>query len=75
MTYTEHGDEIILQMKQEDYSILLSMLGRALHDPLADQDYEVFCLYIDFINRLNTGNPRWTPFGLPARPAGYELHA
>jgi hypothetical protein len=64
MTYTERGDEVILQMTRDDYERLLFLLGisggfiarehGAQSKPFRD--------YINFINGLNTGNPHFVPY-------------
>ena len=52
MTYTEHGDEVILQMSREDYDILLSLARAGLTPLLLLTDYPLFCLWLDLINRM-----------------------
>jgi hypothetical protein len=57
MSYTKSDGDIILHLSQEDYATLLLLLGHALHTwPGSDQEK------VDFLNRLNAGNPDYTPY-------------
>jgi len=66
MTYTEKGDEVILVMSRTDYNILLMMLGCATAVPRGQGDYPTFCMFLDLVNRMNAGNPRFTPYDIPS---------
>ena len=66
MTYTEQGDEIILQMGQEDWAQLLLILGCGVGSARAAGEERRFWTWIDFVNRLNQGNRNYTPYEIPA---------
>ena len=63
MTYTQHGDEIVLQMTVEDYQRLLLMLGVAAASAVNSPTFRV---WIEFVNELNRTNPAFTPYEIPA---------
>ena len=62
MKYTENGDTITIQMSRLDYDTLLVMLGMATG--VASRD-ALMWRCIDFVNRLNAGNPRFIPYEIP----------
>ena len=63
MKYTENGDTITITMSWQDYDELIFLLGLAT--AAAEPDSAVFWRRIDFVNRMNDGNPRWTPYAVP----------
>ena len=69
MTYTRYGDEIILQMKSDDYYVLNFLLTTAL-DAVRSQDKTParFYRFLRFVYELNLGNPDWLPYVVPAQP-------
>ncbi len=64
MSYSEENGQVVLRMNIDDWQILLMMLGALMtferikpgHTPL---DWENM---VDFLNRLNAGNPNYTPY-------------
>ena len=62
MKYTEKDDTITLEMSRGDYNHLLLALGMAAG--LAS-DKPTFWKWIEFTNRLNAGNPHFTPYEIP----------
>jgi len=52
--YARHGERVSLTMSDDDYSLLLVLLGYAAGHVMAGS---VFAL----MNRLNAGNPAYTP--------------
>jgi hypothetical protein len=63
VTYTREGDTITLEMSLDDYERLLIMLGTALG--VCHNDRPLFWRWVDFANRLNTGNPGFQPYEIP----------
>jgi hypothetical protein len=65
MSYREEKGQVILTVSRKDYDNLLFYLGLATasllarHDELRDM--------LAFVNRLNDGNPAWTPYEIPER--------
>jgi hypothetical protein len=71
MSYTEDGDHVCLEMTHEDFAELLLMLGYAAgaaHKESAGMSWR----WIAFANKMNTGNPRFTPYEIPAEYARKE---
>lgn len=65
MKYIENGDTITLEMSFDDYSLLLIMLGAATGLAHQRGDEVRFWRWIDFVNRMNAGNPNFTPYDIP----------
>ena len=67
MTYTRYGDEVVLQMKTDDYDILQFLLTTAL-DTVRSQDKTParFYRFLRFVHELNLGNPDYRPYVVPA---------
>lgn len=59
--YSKDGDFVVLRMTREDYERLLMAMGysRGLFT-----DTRAFLL---FVNRINEGNPSFSPYQLPER--------
>lgn len=58
--YSELGDQVTLTMDRNDYNELLFALGMATgssHDQPARMK-----AFIELMNRLNAGNPNYTPY-------------
>ena len=72
MKYTENGGAITLEMSFDDYQTLLMMLGSAVGSVSQRRDPIRFWRWIDFTNRMNTGNPNFTPYDIPDE---YRPHA
>jgi hypothetical protein len=67
MTYTENGDEVILQMTRADYQRLiwqLGLAGGAILREVGSRSVD-FRRHLDFMNRLNSGNSHFTRYELP----------
>lgn len=56
MSYREENGQVILTMSPEDYSRLLVALEFALADPFTRLSTN------ELLNRLNQGNPHYTPY-------------
>lgn len=62
MSYTEDGDHVYLEMTGEDFDDLLLMLGYAIGaNPEKRWQYR----WLALANRMNEGNPRYTPYEIP----------
>ena len=78
MSYRRDGDTIKLELTADDYDSLLIALG------YATSRYQVgtrlFWRWLALANRINEGNPSFTPYEIPAKflhvqePAGNKEH-
>ena len=59
MSYNEKDGMVTLTMTIQDYEYLLLLLGRA-----AGGDLEYLHEHLALVNRLNEGNPHFTPYQL-----------
>lgn len=59
MSYAEKDGEVTLTMKREDYERLLLCLGMAT--AAARNRWPI----VELLNRINQGNPAWTPYIVP----------
>ena len=64
-TYTEQGDQVRLEMSRSEYSTLVFALGMAAGASRKDGDNRIFWNLIDLMNRINAGNPHFTPYEIP----------
>jgi hypothetical protein len=62
MSYHEENDQVILTMSRDDYDIILLTLGYALGAALQGQGPLGERVIVPLINRLNEGNPNFTPY-------------
>jgi hypothetical protein len=60
--YLETAETVVLSMTHQDYNALLLALGFAAGR--AD-DKPMFWRLIGLVNRLNAGNPHFTPYEIP----------
>jgi len=62
MPYSEQDGQVVLTMTREDYQRILLALGAwvaAMHRPFEpERTFEL----LEFVNRLNEGNPNFTPY-------------
>jgi hypothetical protein len=66
MKYAELPDGTIqIQMKQGDYDLLLMMAGFAAGSASAQGNMALFWSFIEFTNRMNQANPRFTQYEIP----------
>ena len=72
MKYTENSDTITLKMSRNDYDQLILILGYATGMASRTGDKWTFYAWIDFVNRLNTGNPHFLPYEIPEE---FKAHA
>lgn len=74
MSYSEVDGQVILTMSREDYDKLLIELGRAMSLHATQGGTELAALTwisrmereLDWMNRLNSGNPNYTPYQVEA---------
>ena len=62
MMYKEADGRVTLEMSRDDYELLLMMLGAALFTAVPNR--ELLNHYVEVVNRLNEGNPRYTPYAV-----------
>jgi hypothetical protein len=60
---TDVAGNVVLRMTPGDHSQLLLMVGLAV-GVATNQDPDLKRSFLALANRLNHGNPRWTPFEL-----------
>jgi hypothetical protein len=60
VSYREENGQVILTMSREDYDYLLIALGIATGHAMKQGGRPDKCLA--FVNRLNSGNPNYTPY-------------
>lgn len=68
--YIREGDVVTLRMTEDDYQALLLRLGRAAASMVDTYGRDALVRELDLANRINAGNPDWTPYGLPAEAKG-----
>jgi hypothetical protein len=61
MSYSERDGQVILTMSREDWQYLLFLLGEAASKTHL-RNYVT-----EFVNRLNSGNPNYTPYQVEDR--------
>jgi len=64
MPYHQEGDQVTLTMTQDQYWNLLVLIGSGLAIMRRDGG-PGFWSWIQLVNELNQGNPRWTPYAVP----------
>jgi hypothetical protein len=65
MSYREENDQVILTMSREDYNALIYKLGVAAGYAMIDSKPQ-FAEDLKFMNRLNEGNPHYSPYKVEA---------
>jgi hypothetical protein len=68
MSYREENGSVILTMSREDYDRLLLALGFAARRALKTRDWRLNIF--ELLNRLNQGNPHFTPYETSKPTAG-----
>lgn len=59
MAYSEKDGQVVLSMSREDYDIVLMALGALT---ALTWDKQKGARMLDLVNRLNSGNPNYTPY-------------
>jgi hypothetical protein len=62
VAYREENDEVILTMSREDYERLLMAMGEYAVRAAENRSILSFSATIRLMNRLNQGNPNYTPY-------------
>jgi hypothetical protein len=65
VSYRREGDTVVLTMPVEDFEGLLLMLGYAAGAAVLTRRGD-FWNFMDLANRINDGNPHFTPYEIPA---------
>jgi hypothetical protein len=65
MSYREENGQVILTMSREDYDLLMIFLGAASGN--IGRHVPSFHRLPDLVNRLNSGNPHYTPYQVEAK--------
>ena len=68
VTYKREGDDITLEMTAADFGQLLLIVGYAI-GACSGRAEPMFYPWLRFVNELNTGNPHFTPYEIPADTA------
>lgn len=63
MAYREENGQVVLTMSRRDYEELLMLMGFALG---RTQSQTLLNNFVRFTNRLNSGNPNYTPYEVKA---------
>jgi hypothetical protein len=66
MSYREENGQVVLTMSREDYQSLIYKLGVAGAAAL-NHSPENFRRELEFMNRLNEGNPNYRPYEVPPK--------
>ena len=61
MGYSREGDVVTLSMSINDYDGLIFTMGMAT-GYVFRHDREMLKVYLALFDRLNAGNPNWTPY-------------
>jgi hypothetical protein len=62
MSWSIYGSTVCLEMSLEDYNALMIVIGYGLGSA-PHKDPEFFQSFARLLNRLNEGNPNYTPYG------------
>lgn len=63
MSYSEESNDVVLRMSRKDYDALMMNLGA-----MGIYSYEPHKLH-ELLDRLNSGNPNYTPYQVGELPA------
>jgi len=66
MTYTQDGESVTLEMTRDDFAQLLFAIGSAAGAASSEPDKRRFWSWLRFANEINSGNPAFTPYEIPA---------
>ena len=68
MSYSEENGLVVLRMSREDYERLLIFLGMATGVSMQrGRPVTSVPQILAFVNRLNEGNPKYTPYQVEAK--------
>ncbi len=60
MSYSEKDGQVVLTISREDYNSLIFLLGIATGEAL--RNGHKLAPHLEFLDRLNQGNPNYTPY-------------
>ena len=60
-------DHVTVEFTYDDWALLMMCLGYSL-GAAAPKDQPFFWVAVKFVNALNQGNPKFTPYEVPAEP-------
>jgi hypothetical protein len=63
MAYSEQNGQVVLTMSREDYQLVLMLLGAGV----AGEHILTWAKACQLLNRLNSGNPNYTPYQVEAK--------
>lgn len=61
MSYSERDNQVVLSMSREDYDFLTMNLGACLAAQALHRG-SILAQLVGLMNRLNEGNPNYTPY-------------
>ncbi len=64
MAYREENGKVVLTLSQEDYQLMLMLLGAGAAGARIVSGNKALA----FLNRLNEGNPHYTPYQITESP-------
>ena len=62
MSFREENGQVVLAISREDYGLLSIALGNAVGLALQGKGQLGLSVLCEFANRLNEGNPNYTPY-------------
>ena len=70
--YKSDGETVTLTMTRDDHLALILYLGFAAGGAAAQENTAFFYDALALVNRMNQGNPAWTPYTIPKHSAPAE---
>ena len=68
MSYHEENGQVVLTMSREDYELILMALGGVTARALLPGGTRHRPTVLNLLNRLNEGNPHFTPYEISSFP-------
>jgi hypothetical protein len=68
--YESAGETVTLTMTRSDFAMLTLYLGIAGGSLDLAANPDAFYVFLALANRLNAGNPNWTPYEIPPPKEG-----
>lgn len=67
--FSVDGDEVVIRISTDDYDRLLILMGFAV-GAAYEQDRGMAYRFLDLVNRVNKGNPKFIPYEIPQHLKG-----